>query len=519
MFDKWFKAPVHDALHYLGALILIVGLPMNKVLMSIGTIWLAANLLLKADFKSCFERLKKSRVAILVVLILFLHFFGLIYTSDFAYAMHDLNSKLPFFTLPIVLIAYPIKKLFFKDLIYAFLMVVFLTSITNMIYFHLDGRNKIEDVRYMSLFGSHIRYGVLVVFAAFLSIYFLFKEEKRHSKYLLALLFIWLVFYTVYSQVMTAYLNLIIISLVAVFYQLSRMKNVVFRYSLILLLVFFCGYISYKLVDYLRPDFVSISLNELDTHTVLGNKYHHQLEHGVTENGSPIMIYISEVELKEKWNASSSIDYNGFDHKGQVLKGTLFRYMSSLGLRKDAEGFAQLTAEDIKNIEKGTPSRSIADSFIMERMEGLRLQFQNYYLGQDPSGHSLLQRFEHWRASLYIINENPIFGVGTGDIPEAFKNAYIAINSPLHPDYHNRSHNQFLAFWAAFGIAGLVTLVLLNISVLQKAIQQKNWIYFVFGLLCFLSFIPEDTLETQQGATFIGFFLGFLYQKQDYLKF
>jgi hypothetical protein len=277
--------------------------------------------------------------------------------------------------------------------------------------------------------------------------------------------------------------------------------------------LFLIGFSSLTFIDFLRPNLSTINIDELESHTALGNKYEHYPEHRITENGTPIMIYISEKELEKSWNKNSSLDYYGLDHKGQVLRGTLFRYMSSLGLRKDAEGFTKLTKEDIKNIENGIPSRKIADSFIFERLEGLRLQIQNYYLGQDPSGHSLLQRFEHWRAALHIISKNPYLGVGTGDAPQEFRNAYLEINSNLHPDYHNRSHNQFLAFWVAFGIIGFILLALLNMTIIGLGWKQQNWLYVLFGLLFFLSFLPEDTLETQQGATFIGFFLGFLHQK------
>jgi hypothetical protein len=225
------------------------------------------------------------------------------------------------------------------------------------------------------------------------------------------------------------------------------------------------------------------------------------------------MIYICDKELEPLWENSSDIPYYGNDRKGHLIRGTLFRYLSSMGLRKDAEGFAQLSTTDIQNIEDGIPSQVIANSILLGRLEGLRLQIQNYYLDQDPSGHSLLQRFEHWRASKHIISQHPVLGVGTGDAPQSFKQAYKEIDSALHPDYQNRSHNQFLAFWVAFGIVGFILLLLLNGAIIVKGKQQEMGLLLLFGVLFFLSFLPEDTLETQQGATFIGFFLGFLHQK------
>jgi hypothetical protein len=513
MFDKWFKAPVHDVLHYIGALILVVGLPMNKVLMSTGTIWLAANLLIKADFKNYFSRLKSSTIALLVLIIFLIHLIGLSYTTDMNYALHDINSKLPFFVLPIVLIAFPIHKSFYKDVLLAFVTVVVLTSVTNVILFNFGATESPEDIRYLSQFGSHIRYGVLVLFAVVITTYYVVKDAQTLTRFLLLSVLVWLLFYTLYAQVITAYFNLIALILAALFLIILRIRKPLLKYSATTILGATVVLLTTFLVDYLRPDFIEIDKTTLEEHTALGNKYEHLVEHKITENGTPIMLYICDYELEKEWLKHSEIAYYGYDNKGQLLRGTLFRYMSSMGLRKDAEGFGHLSAEDITNIENGIPSQRIAKSLFIERLEGLRLQVQNYYLGADPSGHSLLQRIEHWRAAIHIINNHFYFGVGTGDAPMAFNTSYDEISSNLHSDYRHRSHNQFLAFWVSFGIIGIMSLLLLNAAIFRHTSVSKNYLYVFFGVLLFLSFLPEDTLETQQGATFIGFFLGFLHKK------
>jgi O-antigen ligase len=74
----------------------------------------------------------------------------------------------------------------------------------------------------------------------------------------------------------------------------------------------------------------------------------------------------------------------------------------------------------------------------------------------------------------------------------------------------NRSHNQFLTFWVSFGIFGLISFLLIWYFSLVQAIQSKNWMSLLFILIALTSFISEDTLETQQGVTFVAFFLGVL---------
>lgn len=509
MFDKWFGVQAHKSLHFIGALILVVGIPMNKVLMSTGTIWLAANLLINADFNSYWKNIKNSKLALTVIAILLLHFIGITYSTDFDYAISDINRKLPFFVLPIVLIAYPIDKMFYKDLLHALLASLVITSIANLFLYYF-AEDKISDMRYLSQFGSHIRYGVLIVFGAFISLYFAFKEKNK-SKWMYLLLFLYFSFYTLFSQVITAYFNYSILLIFIIILLTFKLKNLALKWVIVSLIGVFVVFSGFSIYNFLKPDLpVIINVEELDAKTSKGNRYNHYGEHHYLENGHPIMVYICEKELEEEWNKVSELDYNGFDNKNQILKGTLIRYMTSKGLRKDAEGVKQLSRDDINNIEKGVASIKAIDNSILYRLEGLKFQIHNYLMGGDPSGHSLLQRFEHWRAAIHIIENNPIFGVGTGDAQLAFNKTYVELDSPLQEEYRNRSHNQFFSFYVSFGALGFLLLLYFSFLLFKIAFSNRQTILLIFAILIFLSFLPEDTLETQQGATFVGFFTGFL---------
>src|SRR5690554_6471972 len=160
MLDRLLGFKIHDYLQALGLFILAFGVPMNKVLMSIGTIWLASNLLLKADFKIYWRNWKYNGVFWFVVLVLVLHLIGLIYTENLAHAFHDLKVKLPLFVIPVALIGYPIEKKYFNIILYGFLLSLLITSTINLVYMM---NNQAEDYRNFSLFGSHIRYALLVI--------------------------------------------------------------------------------------------------------------------------------------------------------------------------------------------------------------------------------------------------------------------------------------------------------------------------------------------------------------------
>jgi len=137
-------------------------------------------------------------------------------------------------------------------------------------------------------------------------------------------------------------------------------------------------------------------------------------------------------------------------------------------------------------------------------------EYQTAQRGGNPGGLSVVQRTEYWNASWGIIKSNIWFGVGTGDLGQAFKIQYEKMNSILPLEYRHRSHNQFFAIWIAFGIFGLIWFIY---SLLYPPIKKKmffEYLYFIFFVVIILSMLVEDTLETQMGVTLYAFLNTFL---------
>jgi O-antigen ligase len=171
----------------------------------------------------------------------------------------------------------------------------------------------------------------------------------------------------------------------------------------------------------------------------------------------------------------------------------------------------QLSDKDIRNIEMGIANHHYAKKFSLNaRIYKFLWEYQSMKMGSGPGGSSLLQRFEYWEAASGIIGENFWFGVGTGDMDEAFSQQYEKMNTQLQPEFRHRSHNQFLAIFTAFGVFGLLwfAVSLFYPPFLLKAF--RNFRYFTFFVIITLSMVFEDTLETQMGATLFAFFNTFL---------
>lgn len=505
MLDKLFGFRIHNTLHLVGFFLLCFGVPINKVVMSIGTIWCIANLLLEADFKTYYENLKKNRLFILFFGVNIMLFIALLWTNNLEYAFHDIRVKLPLFVIPLVYVAKPIQL---KDIHYGFLffcLSLLITSIINFYNYATDFNNgMIKDVREMSHFGSHIRYSLFVAFGAGIA---LLKTIKRDKYYIIwAVLFAWFSFYMLKSQIFGGLIAYGFMLGGLFLYSLYKLKSSAIKMVLLATVILIVGFGSFKLYSFLKPDSISPENLELTAFSKEGNPYKHDLSVPIFENGRYVLTFISEKELRRDWPKRSELHLDSLDAKNQKVLFTLLRYLTSKDLHKDAAGLAKLSDEEIKYIEQGIPSVQYLETGVMERLYGLKFEIQQYKNEADPTGHSLLQRFEHWRAGTAIIKENWLIGVGTGDVQDAFNKKYNELNSKLDKKHRKRAHNQFLTFWISFGIVGFLFFILFWFLFIKKIIKTKNSFALAFALIAIASFLPEDTLETQQGVTFIALF-------------
>jgi hypothetical protein len=248
-----------------------------------------------------------------------------------------------------------------------------------------------------------------------------------------------------------------------------------------------------------------VKISELKRISKYGEPYYFE-EKTPWENGYPILAQIALKEIDSCWNSVSNLRYNiDKDAKGTMVHYTLWRYMTSRGLPKDREGFSKLSKQEIQLIERGIASVELAKGGLHARLHSLRTQIQ---YPEDPNGHSMLQRFEYWKAAKAIIAQNWLFGLGAGDIDDAFQEIYESTNSKLLPQNRHRSHNQYLTTWITSGLFGLFAFLWLWVQVIRSSLQMRAFEWLSFAGIVITSFLIEDTLETQIGVTFIAFFFG-----------
>ena len=270
-----------------------------------------------------------------------------------------------------------------------------------------------------------------------------------------------------------------------------------------------CFYLHSVIRDYYRV--LPLDLSKLEQYTSLGNKYIHNTKDLSTENGNYLWIYIQRDEMREAWNKRSDIPFDSLDRKNQRIVNTLVRFLTSKGLRKDAGGVNRLSQNEVEAIGNGVSNVIFIREFSFRgRIYEFLWGYDEYRKSANPSGSSIMQRIEFWKASVNIIKDNWLTGVGTGDMNEAFQQQYEKMHSQLAPDKRWRSHNQFLSIFVGFGIIGLIWFL---ISVFYPPIvtgKFNDYFFLIFFIIAMLSMIPGDTIESQAGVTFFAFFYSFL---------
>lgn len=114
-----------------------------------------------------------------------------------------------------------------------------------------------------------------------------------------------------------------------------------------------------------------------------------------------------------------------------------------------------------------------------------------------------------WQAGLEIVKENPICGVGTGDVKDALLGVYAKRQMLGAIEKKLNAHNQFLETAIGQGLIGLLVLILVFFIPFIKAFKEKNIIWMLFLVLVSFNFLFESMLNTQMGVFFFAYFYSF----------
>ena len=494
-------------------IIVAVGLSLSKPLVALGQYGLLALWLFSGNLKEKIKSFYQNKTVLALGSIYVLSLIGLIYTSDFEYAIGDIRRKIPLFFIPLYLSGFrPLTKKEFLLVFKTYVAAVLFSTFWSMFVFAGGLNEIIIEKRAISRFNSHIRFGLEICLAIFGSAYYTWITISRKAKTIWLIISIWLILFLIIASLFTGIVVLILSAIIVFSFYSLRSKKKWLKYSFLvasLSLIFLFGITVKKNINSFHENDNVVQLKNLER-TKRGSPFISDtktLRQFDKENGYLIWHHIAWDELKTEWEKRSKIPFEGNDLKGQKLTTTLIRFITSKGQYKDAESIVNLSESEVQAIEHGQSNyKYVLMNNIDRRLHKIIWEFDNYNQGRDYNGHSVIMRWAYWKTAYRIFKQNIFFGVGTGDVASAFEEQYEKDESLLLPRYRLRAHNQYITFAVSLGLTGLV---LFGFSLLYPLFKNKmfdNYLYLAFFSIVTLSMLSEDTLETQIGITFFAFF-------------
>lgn len=501
-------------LFYVGLFGLAASIPVSKFATSVGMLLMSAAWFVHWNWKEKLTLLKKNYKPLIASAGLFLIFVvGLIHSENTAYALKDLKIKAPLFILPVVFsLSFPIKRI---HILYALTLMGASAIVASVIgfvsySFRIDKVDELVNLRAISPFISLIRLSLILSMAFGLGLWGL-VQIKSILRFLLIFPLTWIVFILGFSESLTGLVFLPVISLFFIGYLLNNHKKsaLTFLVFVVITSVFVISEVKeiYDLVFETKEQPVLEK-------TVNNNRYLHDLEHTSQENGYFVYRNICLPEIKREWDKRSSVPF-GSKINGHAFRANIFRYLTSKGLNKDSLGLSHISDSEIKAIEKGIPNYYYLESNPIEiRVHKLFWELFEAIKSGRYKGNSVTLRYVFAKTGISIIDEHLFFGVGTGDVKDAFLKKYEKRPNHREEQFDKKAHNQYITTAVALGLVGCV----LFIGALIFVFNRYKWglrylFYLTYGIL-FVGMLWEDTLETQAGVAIFSLWLNlFLFQR------
>lgn len=520
---KLTRQQIHEQVYVYTLMLIAVSLPLSVFATSLFQILLAINWLAEWNFRKKWERFRSNRALWVLMVFYLVHAVGLLWSQDAAYSMKDMRVKLPLFMLPmIVATSVPLIRQQTNRILLFFSLGVFAGSMASVMKLIGWLPGVVEGYRDLSVFISHIRFSLMIVLALLVDIYVLFIQRNDKTRFEQIFYLVCLIWFPVLLVLLKSLSGIVIGGVLAIFILgrgVLEIRDPVIRFMalvpVIMIPLFSIIYLGHAINKFYDTEPVDPA--ELDVYTVQGNRYLNLPERRERENGHYVWIYVCEEELEKEWDKVSDIDYHGRTSNGNQINVTLIRFLTSKGLRKDANGMKQLRPEEIRAVEHGVANYLYMERFrLYPRIYEVIWEIDRYRMGYDPNDKSIVQRYLYLEAGWEIARQHLLFGVGNGDVKQAFQDYYESTDSPLKEIRRRRAHNQYLTFMISFGIPGMIICLFSLVAPIFLARRGRSFLATGFMILLLISMVNEDTLETATGVVFTAFFYSIFIFGPDY---
>lgn len=473
------------------------------------TIFLATFWILKGNYRSGFQTLVQRKSSLCYFIICALIFVRAGVQLPQPDAVKLLTAYLP---LLIFVLAIGSQKELTHGKFNSIMLVFVAAIVINTAYCsiaYLINYTDTLNFRRIGLFMSHIRLSLFAIMGCVVCAHHLFfdKSSGKHERIFFSISLAWLVIFLVLSKILIAYTILGFLFLIFMFLQLKKNSSAKTKAVIVSLVIIGVVGVTAVLYSEARYFFARDTYpDEITEKTRNGNEYNKIQNKRTIENGHYASIYVCTKEIDSSWRAATGFSLYDGNEQGYSHYTTLYRYMASKNLRKDAEGFAQMTSDDITNVLEGFTNYRFTSNFsIRKRIYEAFWEIYEYANNGDPNDHSITQRIEFLKCATKTIQKYPWFGVG-GSMKKEMAVTYRETNSPLSRSNWNLPHNQFMLMGVMTGIVGLVIFVACLIGLIAFSRKKWNAITISWFAAMTISFFSEDTMNTHAGLAFCAYF-------------
>ncbi len=453
----------------------------------------------------------------LIVSIFFVYIFGMFFSKDINLGFYELKKVVFWLILTLgVAGSGKVSKKNFWLILSVFVFGVTIStffSFYKMMFSNLYDINNFREVNYV----SHIPFSFQISFSILILVFSFFYENdylKFVKPIFRILCIIWLIFFLFllksFLGIISFYVTTAVLTVLIINYISSRKVKAIILSIAIPVFIIPLIFITIAVTNFYNVKYTEKPAEGIKTK--YGNEYVFDFSKKFKENGYYVSWYLCESELESSWDKRSKLKYNQIDKNGYLVSETLKRYLTSKGLKKDAEGIESLSERDILNIESGIANYIFDCSAysIYPRVYETIWEIDHYLLTKDPNDQSLSQRIEYSKAALNIIKNNFWFGVGTGNFEEEYKKSFQEINSLLNENNYGSAHNQYLNYLLKFGIIGFSYILFVILFVVFRKGQSRNKLLILFLVYMMIANFGDSNLETHVGLSFFVFFYSFL---------
>jgi len=129
---------------------------------------------------------------------------------------------------------------------------------------------------------------------------------------------------------------------------------------------------------------------------------------------------------------------------------------------------------------------------------------------------ALDERLGSWKATIEVIKNHWLFGVGVGDYQTELDKQYFLTGFDTGIDMKFNSHNQYLQIFASSGILSVFSFLSVLFFLFRNKIKQKSFVIMSFVIIVSIQMFFESILIMLHGVYFFTFFATILLKLDTY---